>query len=1001
MNEIELLTRKLAREKKARRLAESLLEKKSQELYITNRRLTGSNRRLVEINSSLNEEIRRHRLTAAALAEKSVLLDNILRSATESAITTADLDFRITYFNPKAEELFRCNAQDVIGKTIQESGLIRHFDPDRFQRTVDRIKKNRVYRFETKILGERGAQFLEGRASGIWDAAGELTGYALFMRDTTAQKSAEFALKESETKYRTLFDASNDAVILLDENAFSFECNPATLSLFGYTQKTEFFGQFFQQCSPARQPCGEKSMILAAEKLEKAIDGGFCRFDWTYKRLDGTCFPAEVLLSRMDYGQRMILMMVVRDITQRKQVEDQLRKAKDLAEAANQAKSAFLANMSHEIRTPLNGILGMLTLLQNADLNSTDREYVQTAITSAESLLGIINKVLDFSKIEAGELVLERHVFDLEKLLQEVGEMLAPMAFEKQVDLVLRYAPEAPRRFIGDRTRLHQVLNNLGSNAVKFTHRGFVSIEIDMQKIDGDGAQMEIHVRDTGIGIETSKQSIIFNHFTQADNSTTRRYGGTGLGLAICRQLVELMGGELCLESSPGAGTTFSFAIRLPLAPGMHSDSFLSRKVLPRTLIICQKRKQRQILEEYLNAWGTNFDTVEDAPAAQKLLQNEGKRYSLVIADDRDIEAESFGQMAKNNPTLSVPLVLLSTIGHHRRQSAIDAGFTAVINRPFTPSSLLDRLISVVNGVQPAAGNGSPQKSEGDMREPTRTPALQSVRILLVEDNKVNRMGTLGILKLLGYTQVDVAENGQIAVDMVREQSFDLILMDIQMPVMDGYEATRHIRLLEMRRMQDEKSQNIRHHVPIVAMTASAFEEERQRCLRAGMDDFVSKPVRKETLQGVIVRLTEQSSASKDNSMSRCKNSGSDNRDELPIFNFEEAMERYEGDRDILRAIIDEFLSHTQVAIEEIEKGISSGDFEMVTKKAHALKGGAAYIAAERFRHAAYELETLGTSRKAALSLLRKLREEFHRFQNQLSDFDWSDGTSLPSVANG
>ncbi|GEM_PF-3405798 len=1001
MNEIELLTRKLAREKKARQLAESLLEKKSQELYITNRRLTGSNRRLVEINSSLNEEIRRHRLTAAALAEKSVLLDNILRSATESAITTADLDFRITYFNSKAEEFFGCSANQVVGKTIQESGLIHNFDPVRFQRTVDKIKREGVHRFETKILGESGAQFFEVRASGIWDEAGQLTGYALFIRDTTAQKSAEFALKESETKYRTLFDASNDAVILLDENAFSFECNPATLSLFGYTQKTEFFGQFFQQCSPACQPCGEKSMILAAEKLEKAIDEGFCRFDWTYKRLDGTCFPAEVLLSRMDYGQRMILMMVVRDITERKQVEDQLRKAKELAEAANLAKSAFLANMSHEIRTPLNGILGMLTLLQNADLNHTDREYVQTAITSAESLLGIINKVLDFSKIEAGELVLERHVFDLEKLLQEVGEILAPMAFEKQIDLVLRYAPEAPRWFIGDRTRLHQILNNLGSNAVKFTNSGYVSIEIDIRKINANSAAAKIQVRDTGIGIEPSKQSIIFNHFTQADNSTTRRYGGTGLGLAICRQLVELMGGDLRLESEPGVGTIFSFTIRMPLASELQNDSSLYKQGLPRVLVVCQERRQRQILETYLKAWKTDFDIADDAQAAYRLLQYTGNQFAIVIADDRDVEAESFGKTIRNDLSLdNLALVLLSTIGHHGQKAAIEAGFTAVINRPCTPSSLFDRLTSIVNGEQ-SVGNNRRRKNEADMQKPDRASALQSVRILLVEDNKVNRMGTLGILKLLGYTQVDVAENGQIAVDKAREQSFDLILMDIQMPVMDGYEATRLIRLLEMRRMQNEKSPNIRHHVPIVAMTASAFEEERQRCLRAGMDDFVSKPVRKETLRNVVVRLTNQSSGSKDESTSRGENNGSDNRDELPVFNFEEAMERYEGDRDILKAIIDEFLSQTQVAIEEIEKGILSGDLQMVRKKAHALKGGAAYIAAERFRHAAYELETLGTNRKATLSLLPKLREEFHRFKNQLSDFDWSEGSSLASVANG
>ena len=867
MDERELLEKKLAREKKARRQAEVLLERKSLELYNLNRRLAGSNRRMQEINRNLSTEIRKHRATERALSEKSVLLDNILCSATASAIVTADLDYRITYFNPRAESIFGRRAEDVIGKPVSESGLIEDFDARRFERTVAKVRAHGEYRFSNTVTAKDGLHYLDSRVSGIWDTDGHLAGYALFCQDITERKTGEAALRESEIKFRTLYDSSSDAVILLDEDASSFDCNPAALALFGYPGKDKFCGRHFQKCSPPEQPDGTQSIIKSAEYIEAAIKDGSSRFEWVHRRGDGTCFPTEVLLSRMDFGNRLVLQAAVRDITVRKQSEAALRRAKEAAEAASRAKSAFLANMSHEIRTPLNGIIGMLTLLEASELGTSERQHVETAMSSAESLLGIINNILDFSKIEAGQMELEARTFDIADEVRRLARTFELTATQKGIDLITRVDTGTPRFVVGDSIRFRQVLNNLINNALKFTHRGHVLVRIDCVQNDGCRATLQVCVEDTGIGIPAAQQEKIFNHFTQADTSTTRKYGGTGLGLAICRQLVELMGGRLSLKSTPGSGTTFAFTITL----------------------------------------------------------------------------EVDGQACSRPPAREKPAQLPEAVPKHTAKGRF--------------------------------------------------------RILLVEDNAINRKAAMGILRIIGFTNVSVAENGQIALDMVRRQRYDLVLMDVQMPVMDGYKATRRIRALEERQHRDgpatsgsrQAGAGPAGHLPIVAMTANALSEDRQRCLAAGMDDYISKPVDKATLLKVMGRWCNGFADKAPASGARRH----DAKDRIAaghaVFNYSEALARYEGDRDVLRMIVEEFIAQSAATIADIEKAVESGDSARAGRKAHALKGGAAYVAAERLRQAALAVETAGKA--AALTpstrLVSRLQEEFQALREQLANFQW------------
>lgn len=811
------------------------------------------------------------------------------------------------------------------------------------------------------------------------------------LRDVSARRAALTALNEQRARERAILDSALDCIITVDNDGCILEWNPASAATFGYSRGEAVGNNFAALILP--EDLRDANISGVREYLEtgtSAIVGR--RVEARARHADGREFPVELAVARLEGTTPPVFTAYLRDITERKQAEAEIARARDQAVRASRVKSEFLATMSHEIRTPMNGVLGMVGLLLETDLGEVQRRQATAIKQSGDALLTIINDILDFSKIEAGKLELESTEFNLHRLIDEAVQLFSARVDGKPVEVAGYVADDVPVNVIGDAGRLRQIVLNLLSNAVKFTAEGEVVVRAALACEEDDALVLLVEVEDTGPGIDHETQEKLFQPFVQGDASMSRRYAGTGLGLAVSRQLAELMGGAVGVESKLGEGSTFWFTIRLRRGSEACTAASTAAQIDisgRRVLVIAESNTTRDILCSYMSSWGLHCETTASASEAfselrRSLISHQPYDVGIIDADLSGRGGVALARELKSNVVhRDIPLILLAGMDQlSRSRLADEPAVVDVVSKPVCKSQLFNSLINVICGGSLISSDAQcGDARSGETREETR-----SLRILVAEDNLVNQEVISQMLSNLGHS-ADVVADGREAVDAACHGDYDVVFMDCQMPEMDGFAATRGIRECE----------TTDAHIPIIAMTANAMQGDRERCLDAGMDDYVPKPVDPVLLAETLNRWAPADAGGQvgdgngldtgysDSEVVEYTENDSDDDDshstgDLDIQILEGLRRRQkDGKPDFVTRLIDLYVDQTSAYLQSIRTAVSNTDSEELERIAHAIKGSSANVGARGMARIAETLQQIGRAGRLDDSdrLVDDLEDEF------------------------
>jgi PAS domain S-box-containing protein len=868
-----------------------------------------------------------------ALRDSEVLYHSLVENLPAN-LFRKDLTERFTFANGRFCETLGRPLGEILGKTdfdFYPADLARKYQQDDRRVMETQQPFEAVEGYQTPD-GE--THYVEVIKTPLYDAKGKVLGVQGIFWDVTQRKRIEQALARERDLLRALLDHVPDRIYFKDTQSRFLKCSRALAERLGLEDPEQAVGKTdfdFHPREKAQEFFDDEQRILGTgvpliNKVEKqtARDGS----------------PAWASVTKVPVyshaGQITGLIGISRDITALKKIEAELEINRDAALELARQKSHFLATMSHEIRTPMNAILGMIGLLLDTRLSSKQRDFADTIRTSAEALLAIINDILDLSKIEAGKFVFEQIDFDLREAVEATVDLLAPRAQAKGIELMSIVPADVPVDLRGDPGRLRQVLTNLVGNAVKFTERGEIVLRVDRESQTPQEVVVRFSVRDTGIGVPSEAQTRIFQAFTQADGSTTRKYGGTGLGLAISKQLVELQGGEIGVESQPGEGSTFWFRLRFVRQPAGDAVKPAPRFPHLRALVVDRNATKRELLREKLALWAVPTELAAGSDEALVRLRDAaaaGNPFRIVFAgqDPPEVDGLGLARAVRAEAALGKPQVVLLTALDQPFEAAVlhSAGVFAVLAKPVRQARLLDCLQEVEAGAEGSSQTESWGRGPRGTRFWRKKVPEQSVRILLAEDNAVNQKVALQQLRKLGYA-ADTVATGREVIAAVTRGPYDVILMDCLMPEMDGYEASRRIRRIE-------RASPGRSPAYIIAMTANALAGDREACLAAGMDDYVVKPVKLDDLQAALEQALGRLPA----------------RPPAPAHGTAEAATldltvlaglrqlREAGGADPLAELIDLFLQDTPLRVRKMRVDLDRGDPQGLKAAAHSLKGSA------------------------------------------------------------